>query len=142
MIPVIPKKSIGNIKLGDEIEEVRSMFGNKYSNTVKDGSCIDHYDNVGFEVDYLNGQAAFIGVNSPKEAEFNGVNLSLARYSQIKEIFNNSQEKYGDDNSLTFMDLGITFYFEDDDEDPQPLQVAIFVDGYYANVMHTFEAID
>lgn len=65
-------------------------------------------------------------------------------YEQIYDALSLvSKNVYGDASSLTFMDLGITFYFEGGGDMANfPLQVGIFTQEYYRDSMHTFKRIE
>lgn len=142
MVIVYPKISADKIKLDDNIRLIRSLYENKYTSSEEDRLINDYYHDEQIHVIYKDEKAKFIGINLPLEVECNGINLSSMRYSQIRELFKNSKEKYGDYNSLIFIDLGIGFYFEDDDQDPRPLQVGVFLKEIYSDVMNTLKPIE
>ena len=140
MIHIVPGISAGLIKVGDDIKKVRSIFNNSYYESIDGNTIFYSYEKSTYQVEYINGHAVCIGVNTPLEAEYNGINLSHLNYGEIINLFQHSEEKYGDDSTLTFMDLGIGFYFDDlPEEVPQPKQVLVFKNGYYDKVMHTFK---
>ena len=142
MVEVIPKQSIGEAELGLTIEQMRAIFDNKFTHSVTNG-IVDYFDEVRMEVEYVDNKAVYIGLNVPEKAQYNGVKLGELTYRNIKDLFRHSEDRYGDYASLTFMDLGIAFYFEDHTEvgDQKARQVSVFSDGYYHNQLEIFERL-
>jgi len=143
-INLLPYFAVGDIKLRDNKTVVRAFFEDNFVTSSRNTSQIDFFNNNQIGVEYENEEVCFVGINYPLEVEYNGTNLSVLDYEEIYELFSSvSHEKYGDENSLTFMDIGIAFYFEGDIGGKKiPLQVGIFSKGYYKDYMNTFIAID
>lgn len=142
MIQVTPKLSVGKIEIGAAISTVRELFNNDYKETVYGGVRRDSFQKSSFHVEYEDGKVAWVGVNMPFEAEYNNINLSELSYNQLLDMFRYSQEKYRGDETLTFCDLGIGFYFDDlDVASPKPKQVCVFADSYYNEIISKFRKI-
>ncbi|MET7001538.1 hypothetical protein [Chitinophaga defluvii] len=143
-INITPFVGAGNIKLGTERAKLREQYQNKYSSRKSGDDVIDYFLNNQITADYDDNKASFIGLNAPLKVEYNGLDLFNMSYEQIYDALSvKSKDVYGDISSLTFMDLGITFYFERGNDIPNfPLQVGIFTREYYRNSMHTFKRIE
>lgn len=130
---IIPFKSAGKIRFNMQIKDVVNLLGNKHDITE-----LDFYPGKQFYFSELALKILFDKEEKVKGIYFynespefhkilyEGDNLFELNYSNIKKNFNNYQ-CLEDSESLVILDLGLTFYFQEEKtDDPFPEEVGIF----------------
>ena len=133
-----PYESIGSVKFGMTVEEVRAILGGRFQYFMKSPSSAmptDAFEEKGIHVYYKEpGLCEAVEVTSPASPVFKGRPLIGRPFDELRNWFEEMDEEIMvDESGLTSLALGIGLYSPYASDSPQePVEaVIVFEKGYY-----------
>ena len=137
---VSPYAGIGEILLGQSVDQVRSIY-TPSRGVPPTNDFTDYFKDIAVQIQYKDFEVVFIGITNPDIAKYQGVNLLEKTFGEIRNMLKATDNNiYVEDGcSILYLDTGLCFYSDDMEDENCPQQAAVFVKGYYDEILHLYK---
>ena len=138
---VVRYLSIGNIQLGQSVDQVRSNCFLRGERPELTDEFTDFFDEPVVHVAYENRKVVFIGVSPPGLAKYQHFQLLELTFGEIDKLFAPKDHNVyvEEDHSILYLDTGLCFYSDEMEETNKPQEVGVFVHGYYDSLLGNYQ---